>query len=279
MVPIRARARRPRAGTSIARIAPLRPGKPDYQAIFERRGAEYHEAMRRFPRARDREFVQILDVAGPRRGEVVVDMPSGGGYLRHYLDVPDVRLIAVESSAVFHAFAARQSGLETRLCPLDNVDLESGAVDVIVSLAGLHHLENRPAVFAEMHRLLADEGRLCLADVEAGSGTAMFLNEFVHAHNSMGHVGEFLDAAFRRDLRQAGFAIESDHNVDCPWVFRDKTEMAEYCRLLFGIDLAPSPRVAEGIRHHLGFRQMDGSCRMNWSLSFIRCAPSVETPR
>lgn len=257
----------------------MRPGNPDYQAVFERRGAEYHEAMRRFPRSRDREFAQILDVAGLLRGEVVVDMPSGGGYLRHYLGVPDVRLIAVESSEVFHDFAARQPGLETRLCPMNKVDLESGSVDVIISLAGLHHLENRPAVFAEMRRLLADGGRLCLADVEAGSGTAAFLNEFVHAHNSMGHVGEFLDAAFRRELRRAGFAIESDRHVYCPWAFRNEKEMTEYCRLLFGMDLASSARVAEGIRRHLGFRKLDGSCRMNWSLSFIRCAPSVEAPR
>lgn len=262
-----------------ANIDRMRLSSADYQAIFERRGAEYHEAMRRVPRARDREFGRIVALAGIRDGEVVVDMPSGGGYLRRYLPDCDARLIAVEPSAVFHDFAARQPALETRLCPLDEVDLPDGSADVVVSLAGLHHLEDRPSVFREMRRLLAGGGRLCLADVEAGSGPASFLNGFVHTNNSMGHVGEFVDDGFRRDLRRAGFTIQSDRHLDCSWLFRDETEMVEYCRLLFGMDLASSDQVLEGIRHHLGYRLTDGGCLMRWSLSFISSTRSPDPPR
>lgn len=216
----------------------------------------------------------MLALARPAAGECMLDMPSGGGYLGGYLRGAGVRLIAVETSSVFHARAAEQPGLETRLCALDAVPLDSGCADVIVSLAGLHHVEDRPAVFGEMRRMLTGEGRLCLADVRAESGPARFLDGFVNDHSAMGHSGRFVDETFRAELRGAGFTIESDRDISYDWRFDDAKAMTDYCRLLFGIDRAGRDEILAGIGRHLGYAESGGGCRMRWSLTFIRCRPS-----
>lgn len=252
----------------------MRMNNPDYRDIFERRGEEYHQAMTRYPRARRREFEHMLALVRPSAGERLLDMPSGGGYLEDYLCGTDVSLIAVETSSVFHARAAERTGLETRLCALNAVPLDDDSADAIVSLAGLHHVEDRSAVFGEMKRLLSGTGRLCLADVKAESGPARFLDVFVNDHSSLGHSGRFVDDTFRAELRGAGFNIESDHDISYDWHFDDAKAMTDYCRLLFGIDRAGRDEILSGIGRHLDYAESGGECRMRWSLTFIRCRPS-----
>src|SRR3954470_22553532 len=71
-----------------------------YKDIFNARGAAYHQGMLEQPRAREQEFASILRHAKPRDGQVLCDMPSGGGYLRHFVDA-DVTFICVETSKAF----------------------------------------------------------------------------------------------------------------------------------------------------------------------------------
>ncbi len=52
-----------------------------YESIFSRRGQAYHRAMQLVPSARRNEFSAALEQVDLRRGDVVCDVPSGGGYL------------------------------------------------------------------------------------------------------------------------------------------------------------------------------------------------------
>src|SRR3954470_15523064 len=72
-----------------------------YKDIFNARGAAYHQGMLEQPRAREQEFAAILRHAQPRDGQVLCDMPSGGGYLRHFLGGAAVTLLCVETSKAF----------------------------------------------------------------------------------------------------------------------------------------------------------------------------------
>lgn len=57
----------------------------DYEKIFAERGAAYHRAMCRAPAARAAEFEAAVRLAEPKRGEYLLDAPSGGGYLERYV--------------------------------------------------------------------------------------------------------------------------------------------------------------------------------------------------
>ena len=56
----------------------------DYQVIFQKRAADYHYAMQQFPEARKHEFDNLFSGINFENEIHLLDVPSGGGYLRNY---------------------------------------------------------------------------------------------------------------------------------------------------------------------------------------------------
>lgn len=242
------------------------------QQIFDQRADWFHEAMRASPAARANEFSLALEQAELADGMKVADMPAGGGYMRDFLpEGVRVDLIPIDSSEGFSRYWSGDTQINGHHCPLEETPLGDGHVDRILSVAGLHHVEHRPAVFSEMRRILKREGCLCLVEVPSGAITDGFLNGFVDDHNSMGHEGRFVDTGFRADLVEAGFAIQADELRRFTWDFAGEDEMVRYFRLLFGIDQATDEEILEGISQHLGYVSDGTGCRANWELQLIRC--------
>lgn len=242
----------------------------DYQAIFNERGNAYHQAMVEFPDARAQEFGEIIRLANLQPGEILCDAPSGGGYLQSYLPFADCEVIALETSETFHRICRDRGSCRAILTQLDRIDLPASSVDCIISLAGLHHLPDRAAFFREAFRILTPGGSHCVADVMVDTGVARFLNEFVDRCNSMGHQGDFFDAGAPAELEAAGFTTVDHYFRDYHWTFRCIEDMARCVTLMFGLDRAQPPEVLAGIEQYLGYEVVDGACRMNWGLLFMR---------
>jgi len=241
-----------------------------YSEIFAKRGHAYHEAMVRYPRARVQEFDEILKLADIRGGQVVCDAPSGGGYLANYFKTEPGFFISIDPADQFVAHYAENEHLNGLCSTLENIALADRAVDTLISLAGMHHLPDRPQFYREVLRVLKPGGTLCIADVAAGCPVDGFLNIFVHEHNSMGHEGDFFMARADAELHEAGFEIVSAYPKKYHWVYKNVGDMVQYCRLMFGLDRASDEETLEGIRTHLGFEERDGQVLMNWELTFVK---------
>ncbi|MGY6629966.1 MAG: class I SAM-dependent methyltransferase [Wenzhouxiangella sp.] len=239
------------------------PG-PDYQAIFEQRGSRYEAAMRRYPLARQAEFEMITAPLRLAPGQVLADIPAGGGYLADYLPAGIERL-SVEPAAGFAAAGSIAGDSGTLCCPIHQVPLADGSVDAIVSLAGLHHDSDRSRFYREAFRLLRPAGQLVMADGQADSAVARFLNGFVDRHNPDGHQGDFLDNQDLADIRQAGFAVESQQICHYPWRFPDSKGAVSFCRDLFGLECDEATLMA-GLEAELNLRPQGNHWVLDWSL-------------
>lgn len=241
-----------------------------YSTIFDERGASYHQAMAEQPRARDDEFHNLVRRAKLFEGLKVLDIPSGGGYLHHYIQQP-VQLTQVETSKAFYEYAAQYTKASSVHCEdIAAMPFESQSIDRILSMAGLHHIEERATTYKEAKRVLKPSGLLCIADVAKGSGPDGFLNSFVHNNSTDGHEGLFLTEQDIDLLQEQGFTINLSEHVHYAWTFDSIEKMIDYTKKMFGINQCSDQKVLEGISEHLRYRKANDQVHMNWSLQFIQ---------
>lgn len=241
-----------------------------YAEIFAQSGASYHQAMQRWPRARDQEFQAALSLLSLADHTQVLDVPAGGGYLERYL--PD--------STHYHGFdfsgGFDRSHNQIINCSESNIELPDASMDAAICLASLHHVEHRNDFYAEIHRILKPNGTFLIGDIVSGSRQDVFLNQFVDRWNKLGHKGIFIEPApDQKQLSQAGFSTEYSHK-HYHWCFEKKDDVAEYFRLLFSLDKQPSHALLSAAIEQLGITNNHTGVDVNWSLGFIKATKPTD---
>lgn len=238
-----------------------------YEAMFAQRGSDYDRAMQAFPKARDEEFMQLIERAGLNPGDVVADVPAGGHYLCHYLPSGcDYRPHEPCASFLHGGQAVPGAAVEKgagRLLPLP---WAAGSIDAAISLAGIHHLEDKRPLFLELKRVVKSGGCLALSDVAEGSVEASFLDDYVGAHNATGHDGLYLNDNIVDELQQCGWRVLSDERVAVHWRFSSTEAMGRFCHGLFGLNRTVPAQVASAIAERLGVRHDGPEIGMPWAL-------------
>lgn len=236
----------------------------DYQKIFDQRGHSYRLAMDKYPLARRAEFIAALDYVRPYSGMTLLDIPSGGGYLKDYLD-EDVDYLGYDFSG---EFADNHAGVSK--CREAKLVLNSNSVDVVLSLAAHHHIVDRKGFYDEIYRVLSPKGKFIIIDIEAGSKVDTFLNDFVNRWNTHGHQGIFLSQNDIRVLTSFGYEVNY-HNQTIQWVFDNTNEMVSFVRLLFGLDMNPTTSQVMRALNELGFEKVNNMIALSWPMAYLEC--------
>ncbi len=254
-----------RRNTRLAVSAPLPPSS--YEDLFQLRGAPYDGAMSRFPDARREEFLNTIARAALPPGAIVADVPAGGGYLARYLP-EGCRWLGHEPCSSFGHGATEQ---DSDLLPLPWAD---ASVDAALSIAGVHHLDDKVPLFAELARVVRPGGRFVLADVHRESAVSRFLDGWVDRHNSTGHVGSYLGDHTLAELERAGWHVLSAERVGFHWRFADSGEMGEFCHRLFDLRTSAPAETARTIAAELGIDAVEGGIGMRWELFMVAATPA-----
>jgi SAM-dependent methyltransferase len=208
------------------------------------RADRYEVAIRRAPEARAAEVAVLLETLkglhiGGCRG--MIDLGAGHGYLTAaILDflAPDGIVFAVDTSPEMAQRIPRHHQIRPLVAPLDRLDIASGTIEAVVSLAAFHHVTNKTLVLRELNRLLIDGGYVLIADVNEGTPTQEFFDHVVRDYCATGHDLDFLDRAWaaviaaRAGMRHVASSVERTD-----WRFDDEETMLTYVANLFSLEV------------------------------------------
>lgn len=235
-----------------------------YEEIFKQRAQSYHEAMLACPTSRDQEFQELLSSIKIDKDALVADMPSGSCYLRNYLKNPIYFLDPTQE--FLNNCSCKDNTIQTAL---DNTPIESNFFDLVINLAGTHHMKEKLPFYKEVYRILKADAIFTYADVYKDSKEDVFLNHFVDKYNSLGHRGVFLDNHTKLDLETIGFTIQRFAYQEYHWSFQTEGEMLNFIKKLFGLDMIDDNTLLHGLSDILGYVKTQNDVKLNWGLLYI----------
>ena len=230
----------------------------DYKVIFQQRANDYHFAMQQYPHARSQEFEKLLANTDFSVVNKVLDVPSGGGYMKNY--------IPKNVSVTLTDFSEGFTNKSISLVSPDKLPFESASFDVVLSLSGMHHLQNVPQFIEECLRVTKNEGYFIFADVKKNTKVDIFLNQFVNQYNSMGHCGNFFSENDFENYPNIQNKIITCKYNEYPFMFKAKAELIHFFKLLFGLDKATETQIFNGVNDILGINQTNSGLEVNWGL-------------
>jgi SAM-dependent methyltransferase len=237
----------------------------DYNITFAKRGDKYKYAIDTYPRTMDAEFQTAIFMCDLKPTDVLLNIPAACIPLKNYFRVKPAQYIEFETNKEF----ARIAGLPQ--CEFTAIPLGDATVTKILCLSTLHHSTDaeREAFYAECWRILKPGGVLIIGDVEKGSAQDKWLNIFVNQYNSAGHNGRFWSAEDLAGLEAAGFSATLERKT-YTWNWENYKAMLDFCKNLFGLDLATDVQILDGVLHYLRPRATEKGYEIDWSLGYFR---------
>jgi SAM-dependent methyltransferase len=166
-------------------------------------------------------------LASLKPGETVLDLGSGGGidcFLAARKVGPHGRVIGVDMTDEMIRLArenARKSGLknvEFRQGEIENLPLEDGAIDVVISNCVINLSTDKERVFREVYRVLKPGGRMMVSDIVLDGELPAAVQDSVAAYT--GCIGgalkrrDYLDAMAKAGFAQVEIVAETKVPVD-----------------------------------------------------------------
>jgi hypothetical protein len=189
-----------------------------------------------------------------------------------------VRLLASENMETTYADfvvpeTLKEWGMVKTNYALDG--LPRGYFDVVLSIAGIHHLEDEDQLIFLIgtRKVLNSNGQLLMVEVKDGSPTSRFLDEFVGEYTATGHKGNYLKENFVAMASRAGYKTVKRKTVVHPWVFKDEDHAFSWMSKFFGLSSVSKKELLCHVEEMLGMTQKTEALTVNWELDSILAKP------
>lgn len=237
----------------------------DYNNSFKNRVNNYNYAITRYPNVLENEFKIAVDMCDIKDTDIVLNIPAACVPLHEYFKIKPKKYIEYE---INHSFSKL---MDVSHCNLESIPEQNDSIDTIITLASLHHTTEieRNEFYKECYRILRNcSGKLVIGDVIKNSKEANWLNIFVNKYNSNGHNGLFWCNNDKYLLELNGYDVKIEIKK-YPWIFNGEEDLIDFCRNLFGLDLATNVEILNGINTYLCPVKKDNIIMIEWSLMYF----------
>jgi hypothetical protein len=237
----------------------------DYDKTFEKRGNLYKYAIEIYPDVLENEFKVAVEMCDIKSSDIVLNIPAACVPLSKYFTIKPYKYIEYETNANFAAM------LSVAVCKLNEIPEMDNSIDTIISLASLHHTNyiEREEFYNECHRILkSNTGKIVIGDVIENSKESVWLNMFVNKYNSLGHKGIFWKESDKNILESKGFSVNIKY-TDYTWNFNSENDLVDFCKNLFGLDLASKEEILIGINTILKPETINEKIYIKWNLIYF----------
>ena len=242
--------------------------KDSYSEIFSQRGKLYHMAMEKYPNARKEEFQHSLENVIFNDGDIICDIPSGGGYLAPYIN-KNCNLISIEFS---NGFTDQNTNINNcALTSPSKLPLKNNSINTTISIAGIHHHSNQQSFYSEIFRSLKSNGLFVLSDVQINSNIAFFLDNIVGKYNSTGHSGIYLSSKTKNELEKVGFHVTNMKLNKFSWIFDSLHDITDFMKIFFDLNNISHAKLLNYVQTILGIEKRNGKYHVGWSLMTFYC--------
>jgi SAM-dependent methyltransferase len=237
----------------------------DYDKTFEKRGSAYKYAIETYPHVLENEFKTAIEMCKVKSSDIILNIPAACIPLNKYFTVKPHKYIEYETNDNFATL------LSVKTCKLNKIPEIDNSIDTVISLASLHHTNNteREEFYSECYRVLkSDTGKLIIGDVIENSKESIWLNVFVNKYNSLGHKGNFWKESDKNILELKGYSVNMKY-TEYTWNFNSENELVDFCKNLFGLDLASAEEILLGINTILDPETINGKIYVRWNLIYF----------
>ncbi len=212
-----------------------------------------------------------VDLAGPLRGALALDVSTGPGFTAHALAAAQARTVAADVALPMlrHARGAAPQRLWTAASDTQRLAFADGAFDVVTCRHAFHHYANGPAAAAEMARVLAPGGRLVITDtISPDDPAAAAAMHVIEQTRDPSHVRNWTAAALVQVVERAGLRVERTEHTGTAqefdaWCARTGVDAAVRAHLWRRFVTDPAPRAA------FAARQTGGTRRFVWPVLVV----------
>ena len=247
------------------------------KCAFEGREKAYSAANAIYPMVRKNERNALLNLVHFEKGYSFVDLQSASGYLAEGVleKWPDCgEIICVEPSENLSRLIPAH--FEVINSALEDTQIKSESIDVVVCLAGTHHSHSLKRIIEECRRILKPNGQCIISEVEVSSDMDYWLNQFVNKWTRSGHAGNFVKLGdFSSVFEQAGMTPVYENREWVPWEFQDRDHMMSFIHKIFGLEIPDQKCLEEGIDKYLKYKKNQQGIALDWELVYSK---SIKNP-
>jgi len=200
----------------------------------QKRANLYSLAMKNYSISRKSELENFELKGNPKK------IIAGEGFLTKYLSKKFIgsEIYALDTSDFMLSQIPKSNNLFCLNRELEELPFKENSIDLIISLAGFHHIKNREIWFKKAKRLLEQKGYIEIADVHNGTSTQNFFDDVIKKYCITGHDFPFIDTEkIRKISEENNLHLEKSEIRDTPWKFRSKEDMLIFVKHLFGLKI------------------------------------------